>query len=113
MARETITRLVDDLDGGAAHETVTFGLDGHFYEIDLSSRHAKKLRSELAVYVENGSRVSQRAARPGGRRVSGAVSDKDKNRHIREWALSKGFEVAPRGRIKQEVLEAYQRTGGR
>ncbi len=67
MAKETITRLVDDLDGGVAHETVTFGLDGHLYEIDLSPRNAKKLRTELAVFVEHGSRVTARAATPGRR----------------------------------------------
>src|SRR5215467_4081734 len=33
VARETFTKLIDDLDGGEAHETVKFGLDGHFYEI--------------------------------------------------------------------------------
>src|SRR5262245_10209833 len=45
VAKETVTRLIDDLDGGEAHETVTFGLDGHVYQIDLSTRNAKKLRS--------------------------------------------------------------------
>ena len=30
-----VTKLVDDLDGGAASETVTFGLDGQLFEIDL------------------------------------------------------------------------------
>jgi nucleoid-associated protein Lsr2 len=52
MAKEIVTKLVDDLDGGVAHETVRFGLDSLMYEIDLSSKHAKKLRSELAVFVE-------------------------------------------------------------
>ena len=35
------------------------------------------------------------------------------NRSIREWALSKGFDIAPRGRIKQEIVDEYHRTGGR
>ena len=60
MARETVTRLLDDLDGGVAHETVSFGIDGVMYEIDLSSKNAKKLRSELAVYIDKGSRLPQR-----------------------------------------------------
>ena len=114
MAKETVTRLLDDLDGGAAQETVKFALDGHFYEIDLSSKNAKKLRSDLAVFVEHGSRVSGRTASSagrGGRRGGG--SDRDQNRVIREWALSKGFEVAERGRIKQDIVEAFHRAGGR
>jgi hypothetical protein len=36
VAKETITKLIDDLDRREAHESVKFGLDGHSYEIDLS-----------------------------------------------------------------------------
>lgn len=43
--------LIDDLDGQVANETVTFGLDGKSYEIDLSDANASKLRDALAVYV--------------------------------------------------------------
>jgi hypothetical protein len=117
MARETITRLVDDLDGGTAHETVTFGLDGVSYEIDLSSKNAKKLRSELAGYVEKGTRLSGRraaGARPaGGRRRGGVRGDREQNQAIREWALAKGFEVAARGRIRQDIVEQFHQSAGR
>jgi hypothetical protein len=111
VAKETFTRLIDDLDGGVAHETVTFGLDGHTYQIDLSTRHAKKLRADLAPYLDAGSRVSTRALRGGRGRAT--ATDKDANRSIREWAMSKGYDIAPRGRIKQEIVEEYHRTGGR
>jgi hypothetical protein len=115
MAKETVTRLLDDLDGGVAHETVKFALDGHSYEIDLSSKNAKKLRSDLAVFVEHGSRVSSRTTAGGrGRRASRAGgSDRDQNRVIREWAQTNGFDVAERGRIKQDIVEAFHRSGGR
>ena len=118
VAKETITRLVDDLDGGAAHETVKFGLDGQLYEIDLSSKNAKKLRSELAVYMEGGSRVSHRRTSTGARAVgarggSSTAAGKDQNRAIREWAQRKGFDVAARGRIRQDIVEEYQKTAGR
>jgi hypothetical protein len=112
LAKETITRLIDDLDGGVAHETVTFGLDGHTYQIDLSTKHAKKLRSDLALFVENGSRVAARMP-ARGMRGRGVIGDKDTNRAIREWAAAKGFDIAPRGRIKQDIVEEYHRTGGR
>jgi Lsr2 len=115
VAREVITKLVDDLDGGVAHETVRFGLDGRNYEIDLSTKNAKKLRSELAAFVERGSRVSPRggagAARGGARGL--APLGRDHNRAIREWAQAKGFEVAPLGRIKQDVVDAFHQRAGR
>jgi hypothetical protein len=115
MAKETITKLVDDLDGGVAHETVTFGLDGHLYEIDLSTKNAKKLRSELATFVEHGSRVSTRTAirtRSGNRLGRGTVHP-DQNRAIREWAQAKGYQIAQRGRIKQDIVDAFNETAGR
>ena len=110
MARETVTRLVDDIDGGVAHETVTFGLDGRLYEIDLSARNAKKLRNELAPFVEHGSRITGRISRltaRGGPRSRGSAPDREPNRAIREWAEENGYEVAPRGRLKQDIIDAY------
>jgi hypothetical protein len=117
VAKETVTRLVDDLDGGAAHETVTFGLDGMNYEIDLSTKNAKRLRGELASYVEKGTRVTSRVAGTrsagAGRRRGAVRGDRDQNQAIREWALAKGFEVAARGRIKQDIVEEFHRAAGR
>jgi hypothetical protein len=115
MAKETITRLVDDIDGGVAHETVTFGLDGHLYEIDLSSKNAKKLRSDLAMFVERGSRVSARATNPArsGRRPGSKPVHPDQNRAIREWAQAKGYQIAQRGRIKQDIVDAFNEKAGR
>lgn len=106
MARELITRLVDDLDGGVAHETVRFGLDGRLYEIDLSSKNAKKLRGELASFIEYGNRVT---GRPGpARRGRGSATAKDDNRIIREWAQANGYEVSARGRIRQDIVDAFR-----
>ena len=44
MAQIREVRLVDDLDGEAADETVEFGIDGKNYEIDLSKENAGDLR---------------------------------------------------------------------
>jgi hypothetical protein len=115
VAKETITRLIDDLDGGEAAETVTFGLDGHSYEIDLSAKNATKLRNALAAFVESGSRISGRSgvASRAGRGRSTAATEREQNQAIRAWAKRKGIEVAPRGRIRAEVVEQYQRSAGR
>ena len=66
MAQKTIVQLIDDLDQGAAEETVSFGLDGANYEIDLSAKNAAKLRDALATYVAN-ARRSQPAGRTAQR----------------------------------------------
>ncbi len=51
MAQRVQVVLEDDLDGDEADETVTFGLDGTTYEIDLSKKNAAELRDALAGYV--------------------------------------------------------------
>ena len=115
VARETITKLIDDIDGGTADETVTFGLDGVTYEIDLSKKNADKLRNALKTYVENGSRSDRRVARGrgAGRPRGSAAADREQNKAIRAWAKRKRLDVAPRGRIKAAIVEQYHREVGR
>ncbi len=115
MAKEVFTKLIDDLDGGEAHETVKFELDGLSYEIDLSTKNATKLRSVLAPYLEVGTRVTGRSSTParGGRARGAVAGERDQNKAIRAWARRKGLPVAPRGRIKQEIVDQYHREAGR
>ena len=54
MAQKVHIVLEDDLDGSPATETVSFGLDGKTYEIDLNDKNAGKLRDALAQYVGAG-----------------------------------------------------------
>jgi len=51
LARYVMTRLVDDIDGSQAVTTVSFSLDGHNYEIDLSESHLSALQQALAPFV--------------------------------------------------------------
>src|SRR5262249_23472200 len=51
VARRVSVELVDDLDGGAADRTVAVGLDGHWYEIDLSAANEQALRVGLAPFL--------------------------------------------------------------
>jgi hypothetical protein len=108
MAQIREVRLIDDLDGEAADETIEFGIDGKNYEIDLSKANAAKLRDALASYVAA-------ARRSGGRRRGGAGAarrpaiDREQNQAIREWARKRGMKVSDRGRIPAEVLDAYHK----
>ena len=71
MAQITQVRLVDDLDGGAAAESVSFSLDGKYYEIDLNEKHAAALREAFAPFVTGARRAggSAVASRPRCRRA--------------------------------------------
>lgn len=114
MARETITRLIDDLDHGDADETVTFGLDGVHYEIDLSSRNAAKLRQLLQPYLEAGKKTDRGGAQTAApRRRRAQPLDREQNRAIREWARSKGKKISDRGRIPEEIVTEYHASAGR
>jgi hypothetical protein len=105
MAQRVVVTLSDDLDGGAAEETITFGLDGKFYEIDLSAGNADKLRSALSQYVEAGRRRSRSGK--AYRRTPVAPDPAA----VRAWARSNGFDVPPRGRIPKKVYEAFAEVG--
>lgn len=117
MAQKVRVEVLDDLDGGEAAETVTFGLDGVSYEIDLSAENAEALRGEFERFV-------QAARRVGGRRVKVALgqstaettsssgpargNSREYNQQVREWAAANGYEVAERGRLSSELIEAYE-----
>ena len=77
MAKQVITLLTDDLDGGEADRTVEFGLDGVNYTIDLSEKNAGKLRKALDPYLGAATRVgrSSTAAAPVVRRGAPASTE--------------------------------------
>ena len=112
MAKQVITLLTDDLDGGEADRTVEFGLDGVNYTIDLSEKNAGKLRKALDPYLTVATRVGRsggdlRSARRGAAAVSTGRASRDQNQAIREWATKNGYEVSERGRIPSSIVEAY------
>ncbi|MCR6484492.1 Lsr2 family protein [Amycolatopsis sp. OK19-0408] len=64
MAKNTAVRVLDDLTGEPAAETVGFGLDGVDYDIDLSFANADALRELLQRYADAGRRTGGRKRRP-------------------------------------------------
>ena len=106
MAQKIHIVLEDDLDGSEASQTVSFGLDGTSYEIDLNDENAQKLRDVLAPYVGHGRKVGA-APRRGGRR-SAASANGPSAKEIRDWARANGHDVPDRGRVSAEVRSAYE-----
>src|SRR6201989_1899162 len=97
MAKKVTVTLVDDFDGeGAADETVEFGLDGVSYEIDLSSKNAAKLRSDLKQWVDAGRRVGgRRRGRSAGSGRGRAAIDREQSAASPEWAARTGHNGSP------------------
>ncbi|MGO1506058.1 MAG: histone-like nucleoid-structuring protein Lsr2 [Brachybacterium sp.] len=102
MARKTQVILTDDIDGSEATGTVSFGLDGVAYEIDLNDDNAQRMRDQLGEWAGKARRVGGR--RISGTRAAGSPSDAGK---IRAWANENGYEVSGRGRIPTEIRDAY------
>ena len=106
MAQQTTVILTDDIDGGKAVETVSFGLDGKQYEIDLGAKNAKNLRKAVAAYVEAGRKVRNTGTRSATKKPT-TPSDGSDLAAIRAWAHENGIPVAARGRIASSVKEQY------
>lgn len=106
MAKKVITTLVDDLDGTQIDEgkgeTVRFSLDGTNYEIDLTTGNARALRDSFERYINAGRQVTARRGSGGSR------NSKEELAAMRKWANENGFEVSDRGRVPNNVQEAYR-----
>ena len=107
MAQKIHIVLEDDLDGSEATETVSFGLDGTSYEIDLNDKNAAALRKALSGYVGHARKVT---AAPRRGRKAAATTDGPSAREIREWARANGHEVPDRGRVSADVRAAYDKA---
>ena len=109
MAQTVQIIMTDDIDGGEATETVTFAIDGHAYEIDLNESNATTLREALAPFRKAGRKASTSTRR----RKTGTTQQRNtETPKIRAWAQENGYEVGPRGRIHQHIIDAYHQATG-
>lgn len=138
--KRTIVVVTDDLDGvteGAGE--VEFALDGNAYAIDLCVVNRKKLDEVLRTYIDaarpvknparNGHRPKRRVQRaqpvrhapptaptaapatePAGQ-DEGVLHSKEELTAVRGWAKSKGVRITLRGRIPQDVWDAWRNNG--
>jgi hypothetical protein len=111
MAERIVRQLIDDLDGteipDGAGERVVFSLRGTEYQIDLSKANVAKLEKAFKPYVEAGLKVRGHSTRrTKSVRITGP-SGREQLAAIRDWARSNGYDVSDRGRIKAEVVDAF------
>ena len=77
MAKTTIIKLTDDIDGTEASESLTFALEGKTYEIDLSKKNATALREALAPYIDRARSVASPVRRSRQAVTAGAGRSSD------------------------------------
>jgi hypothetical protein len=116
MAQRTIVQLTDDLDGSEATESVSFGLDGVAYTIDLGDDNAAALRDALAPYVAAARKDSGRGRRSNVTHISNgrrgrSTGDVDP-KTVRAWAAENGIAISARGRITADIVAQYQQAVG-
>jgi len=105
MARRII--LSDDVTGIEDESVKTYSFmleDGKYYQIDLSRESFAKLTKVLKPFKDHMREVSRIVATIG---PNGSEAAKDQTASIRVWARQNGHEVGDRGRMPEEVINAY------
>lgn len=105
MARREVTQIFDDLDNSPLEEkdvrVIRFSVNGTDYVLDVSEKNAAAFHAQLAPYINAARKVpSLRGRKPG------AIAPYDP-REVRQWASKNGYAVARRGKISQEIIDAY------
>jgi hypothetical protein len=112
MAQTTI--ITDDLHGSANAKTIEFSFDGASYTIDLSKKNRTALEKALRPYIGVATPVSTPRRKSGGSTARRARQGRGRRRNsgpdlaaVRAWASGEGIEVSNRGRVAQDVIDAY------
>lgn len=80
LARRVIEELVDDLDGEAVSETITFSYRGADFEVDLSENSAAGFDDALAPYIAAARKVAtRRPPRASTRHAAGTPRTRDRS----------------------------------
>jgi nucleoid-associated protein Lsr2 len=122
VAQRVEVQLLDDLaqlDGKeveADHGTAGFSLDGHDYEIDLTSSHYKTLCGALDPYIKvarkaNSERKTTATSfRPGSQRAERKTlgTAERVQEIIRRWAVDNDISVPSEGPLPTDVVRQYR-----
>lgn len=110
MGRKIIELIVSDLSGDEMEagqgQTISFSYKGTDYSIDLTDKEAAGFDKAVAMYIEHATKTGGRRS-SSTRASSGSGRSKEQLAEVRAWAQANGHDVSPRGRIKADVLEAY------
>lgn len=111
MAERIICQLIDDIDGSEIPEggggSIEFSVRGASYRIDLSTANTAKFDKALKPFINAATKVRPARVRSLKAGTNGKASP-EQLAAIREWARKNGYEVADRGRLRSEIVEAFE-----
>lgn len=110
MGKRVVEILIDDLSGEESDkvETITYALDGVAYEIELNPKNSSKFRGLFQEYIAVSRKVTgTRRATTSRRSSGGSKRSSEELSLIREWWREQGNEIGDRGRVAQNILDAY------
>ncbi|MGW5074085.1 histone-like nucleoid-structuring protein Lsr2 [Rhodococcus sp. NPDC004095] len=119
MARQQVVQYVvtDDFDGKKVDENlavaVEFSWDGKDYRLDLRPENYDKIKGDFEKWIAAAAEVKPTRggrASSGTRKSSASGRSKEELAQIRKWAAENGHEVSSRGRIAQEIQDAYDQA---
>jgi hypothetical protein len=92
-----------------ADRTVSIGIDGRQYELELCAKHELQLLQTLGRYTMAARRVAAPSVR---RHTLRTRQDRRNSRDVRAWALASGHQLPERGRIPLAILRDYAAAHG-
>lgn len=101
MVQRRVVHTLSDLSESPSAQTVTFGLDGVHYEVDLTAEETTQLAAVLAPYIDAGRRVTKRGKPVHRTAVAPSPAT------VREWALANGVDCPRMGRVPRHVMEQF------
>lgn len=108
MSQQVQVTLICDMppheSSTPADRTVSIGIDGRHYELELCAKHEVQLLQTLGRYTM----AARRVAAPGMRRHTIRTrQDRQFSREVRAWAQASGHQIPDRGRIPLDILRDY------
>jgi hypothetical protein len=108
MSQEIQVSLICDMPphetDTPADRTVSIGIDGRHFELELCAKHELQLLQTFGRYTM----AARRVASPGMRRHTIRTrQDRQFSREVRAWAQASGHQLPDRGRIPLDILRDY------
>jgi hypothetical protein len=121
VARKIVVQVSCDRCGGEVESEapVELSFRGVDFRTDLCRVHGAELSTALEPFLSVAERVeARRRPAPASRTGEGTTTVRRPTRRdpiqvaaIRNWARSNGYDISDRGRIPQEVENAYNNRG--